>query len=247
MNRVWMLLVVLVQIVSLPGFASDYEREKKWADEVVPGLVVGDAVYIKQPNNHEFLALHTPANNAKSAVIVVHGIGIHPDWGLIGVLRSRLADLGYTTLSIQMPILANDAKGSDYPPTFPEAAERLKLAVDSLKSKGYSSIAVVSHSLGSRMTYTYLTGQPDPAVKSWVALGMGADVDFGVLKLPVLDLHGQKDFPDVLANAGKRKQALAGKPGSRQQVVPGADHFFEGFDDALIDAVSGYLKERLGS
>ncbi len=247
MKRFFLVLVALFQFAVWPSYASDYAREKKWADEIVPGLVVGDAVYIKQQNGHEFLSLYTPANNAKSALVVVHGIGIHPDWGLIGMLRGRLADMGYTTLSIQMPILANDAKGSDYPPTFPEASERLKLAVEFLKGKGYSSIAVVSHSLGSRMSYAYFTGQPDSTVKTWVAIGMGEGVDYGVLKLPVLDLFGGKDLQNVLANAGKREQTLMSKPGSRQQVVPGADHFFEGRDDALVDAVSDYLKERLGN
>ena len=39
---------------------------------------------------------------------LVHGLGIHPDWGLIGALRSDLPDAGYTTLSVQMPVLAAD-------------------------------------------------------------------------------------------------------------------------------------------
>lgn len=247
MKRILMTLVLASQFLAPAGFASDYGREKKWADEVVPGVVVGDAVYLEQADKHKFLTLYTPVKDAKSAVIVVHGLGIHPDWGLVGVLRSELADAGYTTLSVQMPILHNEAKGSEYPATFPEAAERLKLAVEFLKEKGYASIALVSHSMGSRMGYAYLSGEPDPAVKAWVAIGMGADENFGALRLPVLDLHGERDFPEVLANAAKRKQALAGKAGSRQQAVPGAGHFFEGFDNALIAAVAGYLKETLGN
>lgn len=247
MKRILMFLVVASQFVLPASFASDYEREKKWADEVVPGLVMGDAVYLKQDNKHEFLTLYTPAKDAKSALVVVHGIGIHPDWGLIGTLRSELADQGFTTLSVQMPILHNEAKGSDYPPTFPEAAERLKLAVEFLKGKGYSSIAIVSHSLGSRMSYVYLTGKPDPAVKAWVTLGISADVDFGLLNLPVLDLYGEKDLPDVLANGKARKKALDGKPGSRQQIISGANHFFADLEPEMVKAVAGYLKGSLGN
>jgi pimeloyl-ACP methyl ester carboxylesterase len=247
MKRFLMALVLASQLFVPASFASDYAREKKWADEVVPGLVVGDVVYLKQANQHEFLTLYTPVSGAKSAVIVVHGIGIHPDWGLIGTLRGDLADRGYTTLSVQMPILHNEAKGSDYPPTFPEAAERLKLAVDFLKSKGYSSIAVVSHSLGSRMSYAYLSGKPDPAVKAWVTLGISTVENVGALKLPVFDLYGDKDLPEVLANAGKRKQALAGKSGSRQQVIAGADHFYEGKESEMVKAVEDFLKESLGN
>jgi len=245
MKNLMIYIALLVQFLALPGYASDYAREKKWADEVVPDLVVGDPVYLRQTNNHEFLTLYTPVKNAKSAVILVHGMGVHPDWGLIGVLRSSLADTGYTTLSVQMPVLKNDAKEEDYAPTLPEATERLKLAVDFLKARGYDHIAIDSHSLGSWMTYAYLTGHPDRAVKVWVASGVAANVDFGKLKLPVLDLYGENDSPQVLANVAARKKALAGKPGSRQQMMPGADHFYTGLDNELVRAVTDYLSAHL--
>src|SRR5688572_33325719 len=85
---------------------ADYAREKRWADEVVPGLVVGDALYLAQKSGHKFLAIHTPAAQARAAVIVVHGLGVHPDWALVGVLRSQLAEHGYATLSVQVRVLA---------------------------------------------------------------------------------------------------------------------------------------------
>ena len=237
------LSVVFAMVLYLsPVQAADYAREKKWADEVVPGVVVGDPVYLKQANGHEFLTLFTPAANAKTAVIVVHGIGIHPDWGLIGVLRSDLADLGYTTLSIQMPVLAVEAKSQDYLPDFPEAHQRLKLAAAWLADKGYQRIAIVSHSLGSAMVYGYLAASPDPAIKTWVSLGMSPNENIGALKLNVLDLYGEKDLPEVLKNAPKRAVSLSAKAGSRQQVMPGADHFFAGMDKEMVSAVAAFLK-----
>ena len=113
-------------------------RAKKWAGEITPGIVVGDPVYLEQKNRHKFLGIYTEVNKAKMGLVVVHGIGIHPDWGIIGTLRQRLPDHGYTTLSIQMPILAVDAKPEDVA-HFPEAVERLQLAVAYLKSKGYKA------------------------------------------------------------------------------------------------------------
>ena len=39
--------------------AMDYEREKRWSDQIVPAVLIGDPVWIKQKNGHEFLgALH---------------------------------------------------------------------------------------------------------------------------------------------------------------------------------------------
>lgn len=241
MKYIMILLAFVGQFLAQPSFAADYAREKKWADEVVPGIVVGDPVYLKQSNKHQFLTLYTPVKDAKTAIILVHGRGVHPDWGMIGVLRSSLADQGYTTLSVQMPVLKNDANDEDYVSTLPEAKERLRLAVDFLKSKGYSRIAIDSHSLGSWMTYAYLTDHPDPAVKAWVAIGVGAKLDFNKVKVPVLDLYGENDLPEVLAHAPERKRALAGKPGSRQQMIPNADHFYTGMDTELVKAVADYL------
>jgi len=223
---------------------ADYAREKKWADEVVPGLVVGDPVYLQTPRgHHKFLTLFTPAAGTDKAAIVVHGHGIHPDWGMVGTLRTELADRGFTTLSIQMPILAADAQGDAYPPTFPEAAERIGEAVAFLKGKGYKQIAIVSHSMGSRMSHVYVSGKPDPAVKSWASLGISVG-DYTALKLPILDLYGANDLPPVLANAAKRKQSFAAA-GSRQVKIDRADHFFTGREGEMVETVADFLNGTL--
>ncbi len=112
---------ILFLVSTLAFGGADYAREKKWADEITPGIVVGNPIYLELKQGHKFLAILTKAKDAKMGVIVVHGMGIHPDWGLIGTLRTELADQGYTTLSIQMPVLAADAKADQYRATFPEA------------------------------------------------------------------------------------------------------------------------------
>lgn len=237
-------LAALVSLTAVAEPAADYAREKKWADEVVPGLVVGDPVYLQTPRgHHKFLTLFTPVPATDKAAIVVHGMGIHPDWGMVGTLRTELADRGFATLSIQMPILAADARGEAYPPTFPEAAERIAEAVEFLKAKGYKHLAIVSHSMGSRMSHGYLAGKPDPAVKSWASLGISQD-DYAAVKLPVLDLYGDNDLPPVLANAGKRKQSLAAA-GSKQVMVMRADHFFSGREAEMVEAVADFLDATL--
>ncbi|MEW5771503.1 MAG: DUF3530 family protein [Pseudomonadota bacterium] len=238
--------IALSLLLLLSGLvhASDYAREQKWAEEILPAVLVGEPVWLEERGGHRFLSLYTPAPGAKSAVILGHGIGVHPDWGLIGGLRQSLADKGYATLSLQFPVLAADAKAEDYPPTFDAAAARLARVVDFLKSKGYQRIAILSHSLGCRMSYRYLSGSPDAAVVTWVALSSPGTDDWGRLKLPVLDLYGQNDLPAVLKNAPARASGLK-QAGSRQQLLPDADHFFEGQDAALLDAVSAYLAKTL--
>jgi len=61
---------------ALAATPADYFREDRWAQEVVPGLVVGDAVYLATPSRPRVLAILTePAGAAKGGVVVVHGLG----------------------------------------------------------------------------------------------------------------------------------------------------------------------------
>lgn len=240
-----LLIAVLTLLAAATAFAqADYAREKRWADEITPGLVVGDAVYLTQRSDHKFLALHTEAAQPRAAAIVVHGLGVHPDWSLIGVLRSQLADHGYTTLSVQMPVLSATAKGEEYAPLFPEAAERLGAAVAFLRGKGHRKIAIVSHSMGSRMANFYLARSP--GLDAWVAVGLlGAYIEPAKLKLPVLDLFGERDFPDVLKMADARAAVLSRIKGSAQVQVAGADHFFAGQEAELVKQTRQFLDLRL--
>lgn len=89
-----------------------------------------------------FLTIYTEAPKAKAGLVIVHGIGVHPDWGLICTLRGALADHGYTTLSAQIPVLAQQAEPEEYRSTLGEAGERLKVTVDFLRAKGYTKIAI---------------------------------------------------------------------------------------------------------
>ncbi|MBT9611842.1 MAG: DUF3530 family protein [Burkholderiales bacterium] len=237
-------IIFLSFLCSQLAFAgADYAREKKWADEITPGIVVGDAQYL-EANGHKFLTLYTEAANAKAGLVIVHGIGVHPEHGLIGVLRSRLADAGYTTLSIQMPVLAVEAQSDAYRPLMPEAVERIKTAVQFLQSKDYKKIAVVSHSLGSRMSHAYFKANADTPAAAWVAIGM-ADDSYAGIKVPIFDLYGQKDNPPVRKNAKKRADSMKGKATSMQTRAPNADHFFTGQDDVLVKYVKEYLDKTM--
>ncbi|TCS72175.1 dienelactone hydrolase [Sulfuritortus calidifontis] len=242
-----LITLLFTLFLGLPAAAgqSDYAREKKWADEILPAVLVGDPVWLEGPNRHKFLGLYAEAGNPKAAVIIVHGIGVHPDHGLISPLRQQLAEQGYTTLSLQMPILQADAKNDAYPPLFDEAAQRLDQAAAFLKQKGYRKIALVSHSLGCRMSYRYLSTRPDAPIAAWVAIGNSSLDDYGKLKLPVFDLYGQNDLPAVVENAPRRAAMLKGRAGAVQRQVPGANHFFEGLDANLVEAVRGYLDQAL--
>jgi hypothetical protein len=240
---------VLGAILLAPTLAfaqADYAREKRWADEITPSIVVGDPVYLELKSGRKFLALWTPSPKARAGVIVVHGLGVHPDWGLISPLRSQLPEQGYSTLSVQMPVLEAEARGEKYPPLYPEAAERLAAAVAYVRGKGLTRVAIASHSLGSRMTNYFLNHAGDARIDAWIAIGLSGDFTGpATLKAPVLDLFGEKDLPAVLDSAGKRAAAIRGVRGSGQLQVAGADHFFAGLENELVVRVRQFLDARL--
>ena len=217
---------------------ADYAREKKWADEITPGIVVGDVQYL-EAKGHKFLALYTEAANARVGLVIVHGMGVHPEHGLISVLRGNLADQGYTTLSIQMPILAVEAREKAYLPLYPEATERIKSAVRYLQGKGYQKVAIVSHSLGSGMSRLYVEKHQDQ-LAGWVSLGIGGKTYTGIT-IPVLDVYGENDHPSAVANAKKRADSLKGNAGGKQVKVPNADHFYNHHEAVVVKAVKDFL------
>lgn len=134
--------------LSASALSADYGREKRWADEVLPAILDGDVIWLEQASGHKFLGLFLNPAQARGAVIVVHGMGVHPDWGINGPMRAKLAEQGYATLSIQLPVQAAEARPGDYVETFPEAAERIAKATAWLQGKGFSKVAIVSHSWG---------------------------------------------------------------------------------------------------
>lgn len=238
--RSW--IVFLCFFITVPAYsAPDYAREKEWAREIAPNIVVGDPIYLKQKNGHQFLGIYAQAAHPKMGVVIAHGMGLNPDWGVIGTIRQRLVDYGYTTLSIQMPVLARNAGYKDYVALFPDAAERLKIAVAYLKAKGYRRIAVVSHSNGSRMSRVYMVTNP-PDVDAWVALSLTRGDTFAGVKVPILDLYGGNDLSHVLASVPKRKASFINSQ-SKQVVIPGADHFYRDHEEQVVTAIKNFLDQ----
>jgi alpha/beta superfamily hydrolase len=114
-----------------------------------------------------------------------------------------------------------------------------------MQSKGYGEIVLVSHSLGCRMSNEFLLANPR-GVKAWVAIGMTAPMrGEDRFKFPVFDLYGEDDLPQVLEAAAQRGDAIRTLRGSRQMVVPGADHFFNGHYAELDAQVRAFLDSAL--
>jgi pimeloyl-ACP methyl ester carboxylesterase len=232
-------------------FASDIEKEKRWAEQISDSLLDGDAVTLNDGKT-DFLAIDTRADEPKeTGVIIIHGLGIHPDWEtIVQPLRVELATKGWNTLSLQMPILGNDATGKDYEPLMKEVPARIDAGIRQMTKDGSKKIVIVAHSMGARMANYYLArkkvyqeAQTETPIVAYVGIGMNAGntADLEKIKIPMLDLFGEKDLPGVLASAPSRAKAAKHNKKYTQNMVAGANHFFEDQDGDLVKAVSDAL------
>ncbi len=252
LSSLFLLVVAIAGVVS----ASDLEKEARWRAQVEDALLDGEAVDLTA-GDVTFLGIYTESDEITGrAAIIAHGIGIHPDWPqVVSPLRTALPQHGWSTLSIQMPVLPNEASAADYAPLLDEVAPRMDAAIAYLRSKGADRIAIIAHSLGATMAADYLASHPGAAV-AFVSIGMGSgageprmDTTQAIRKIttPTLDLFGQNDNEDVLAGAQVRAEAAQAddKADYYQVQVPEADHFFDGREEALTDAVVTWLGQTV--
>lgn len=248
------LIFIGISLHSGGALGSDTDKEQRWRSQIVDALIVGEAVDL-QADGHTFLGIFAGQDTDQplGAAIILHGSGVHPDWpDVVLPLRSELPASGWATLSIQMPILANEADYKDYAPLFAEVPARINAAIAFLQAKGYRNIVLVAHSLGSGMAASYLANGGQ-GINAFVAIGMSAQRDaeprmdnaafLGKLSLPLLDLYGSQDLDSVRSSVQLRASAArkAGNKLYRQQEVVGANHFFQGVEADLVRIVKGWL------
>lgn len=238
-----------------PLLASDLAKEKRWAEQIVDALLDGEAVELNDGRT-DFLAIETASTDVDSrrAAVVVHGTGVHPNWPTVVLpLRVDLTQDGWHTLSIQMPVLDNEAEHAAYAAIYDWVPGRIDAAIDYLRDKGFENIVLIAHSQGATMTAYYLSLEKRP-VDGFVAVGMTGGIPGGPmdslaqlprLGVPMLDLYGGQDLPEVLSSAEQRaSQARKGGFDYTQRQVVAADHFFDGEEAELLAAVREWLGER---
>ena len=202
-----------------------------------------------------FLGLYTEADEDPGrGPVIVHGIGVHPNWPqVVYPLRTGLPQRGWSTLSIQMPVLPNEASDTDYGPLMDEVAPRLDAAIAYLNEQGVKQVAIVAHSLGATMANDYLASHPRAAA-AFVAIGLSSGAEhagrdnaklIGDIQVPTLDLFGQNDLDAVISGAKDRADAASANTGYSQVQAADADHFFDGQEAALVEIVADWLEQAV--
>ncbi len=254
------------------SYALNSSSELRWAEQLRDNIVIGEPVDLSiasaDKTQNTFFAIFTePATaSAKGAVVLMHGMGAHPDWiDIIHPLRAALPDKGWASLSIQLPLIANhennnaDQDKQQRQQAIKASVARVDSAIKFLRAKKYDYIVLLSHSFGSLMAVNYLqlkaeqkTPQGSPIVNAAIIIGtpssgMSAPLNSSTMlkkiHIPMLDLYGSQDIDSVLRSAKARKTAAnqAQNKFFRQVQIIGANHFFQGLDDELISYVSNWL------
>lgn len=238
----------------------DQDRERAIAEKLTEDLESGDVIWLSQ-GNQEFPGIFTPPDtnwhpNAKQeAVILLHGMGGHPDWPVvISPLRKFFNLAGWTSLSIQLPVLSAETPLSEYGITVREAARRIKSGVEYLHDNGYAIIVVAGYGFGAATAAWYLANDGEDNVCAFAGISMHArkflnpQLDLtgslGKLHIPVLDIYGSNDLKAVTQTADDRRLAIRENGNSffTQISIDDTDQYYTHKDRVLFDSIKHWLE-----
>jgi len=257
----WICFVVSLwlQVDLVMAETPDRSRESRITSEIIDTILDGEPLTLQTVRGDAFLGIYTRTADARprGAAIILHGRGFHPDWSeVVQPLRVGLTEFGWNTLSIQLPVLPNDAKYYDYVEIFDHAYPRIEAAIAKVDAEPAQKVVIIAHSCGAHMFQHWVGTSGRRALNlfdAYIGIGMGA-TDYGQkmrepffldrIKVPVLDIYGENDFPAVLRMAPERLDAMAaaGNPKSRQLKLPDSDHYFVNRGELLLNAVATWLE-----
>lgn len=193
--------------------------------------------------------------NSKVGVILAHGQGLDPESQVVNPLRKAInKELGYHTLSLQMPVLAGKRSPElfqEYESTFPDAYNRIQAGINFLKNeKGVERIYLMGYSMGSRMTTAFLANNPDAGVVGYIGVGvmaggdapLNSNINLRRVKVPVIDIYAEND--DDAKFAANRKSFVSER--FVQVPIAGAKHSYQGYENQVVQAVINWLKKQEG-
>ena len=207
-----------------------------------------------------FSAALLEAKGSESGVVLMHGRNSHPDGPVVGFMRKRLHQRGYTTLSLANPLPPSGDEFADYVKdlengnfVFREASARLKAALHLLRK--LPSVYLLGFSMGSRLMASFLAGadRGQKDIRGFVALSIGVNGPgplsalntLGSVSVPVLEICGEADT-DVAKSASERRTVYekSGGPSYTQFILPGkVPHNFAGSEELVLHQVLTWLAD----
>ena len=256
MLRIYSLLTLFCAVVVGANAMDLYsEWEARVANKLVNDTYLGEPVWLGE-GSKKFLGIISPFRTDESSggVILLHNIGTHPDWPeVISPLRIGLPEQGWTTLSIQMPMLRPEVPVENYGRFTQLANERLLEAIKYLREQQIYNIVIIAHGLGASYASQYLADNKDTGVFAFVGISMQTH-DFlspsiplvknlQKITIPILDIYAEKDLLPVLQQAPDRRlsQQISKNEQYTQLEIKGADPHFRNSEANLVKRIRGWM------
>jgi dienelactone hydrolase len=246
------LVLCLAYLLGDVCLASDEKREVDFADGINKTLTMGKAVWLESEGK-KFFGVYTETEKiaGKGTVIILHDMGGHPNQQqLIYDLRVLLPEHNWTTLALQMPLRETGVAKEDYYALFPEAAARIQAGINYAKSNGAENIVVVGYGLGGLMG-VYALSEQETEIKALVTISLpvpstenktAQTLDFiKKIKIPMLDIYGAVDLPDVTESARDRRLAAKENTGYRQIKIDDEGHAYLHDEGLLVKRIYSWL------
>lgn len=264
-NRILTSCFLMFLLLPISAISAANELEDKWSSLLKQKLFDKERVVLKAADK-EFIGLYLEQTTGKpqGGLIILHGRGVHPNWNqVIKPLRENLPKHGWSTLSIQLPVLETDRPLLAHASLFDAAVTRIQAAIAFMKSKKILNIGIVGYELGATMGAYALKQMANSDIKAYVGISMistrknktlDASLSLALVKTPVLDIYADQDSQEILAGVVERTPLIYQQYGAnsnitdpnklryRQVSLDGASHSYNGYEDLLIKRIDSWLK-----
>ena len=267
MMRTGVFIVIFLLGFMLNGQASAKDiqaqnREQQIAEKLALVADADEIVSLKALGNR-FIGIYQRSRTDEShgVIILVHGMGAHPDWpDVISPLRTQLPEFGWSTFSLQMPILSPEESIAEYSKTLKDAENRLHAAVDYLHAWEIEPIILLGYGFGAAQAASYLASDKNENninIRAFVSVSMLAQKFIrpslnvfkliGEINIPILDIYGEEDLGDVRRGIDDRRLAASKNKNDafRQIELKHAGHNYLGVEMALVEQIQHWLQQTL--
>lgn len=252
----YMLRTLTCLLLFLPclSHAVAMDQEGLYAEELKQRVKTGKLEQL-DAGGKKFVAIFQEQTVKKTngAVIILHDRMQHPDWReVINPVRSYLPLYGWSTLSIQAPLLELDKPIREYEKILDPASTRIISAIQYLKSRGVKRIILLGYGMGAIMAMDYLARASQNDISSVVTISMTSKPKIPrmdttavlqKLKLPVLDIVATLDRKDVIKAAELRYRIRDRFQNFRQIRIDAADHDYAEQGDILGKRILSWLSQ----
>jgi len=236
--------------------APDAAREQAIVDAVTARVPAAEVLQL-EVGKAKVLALYREqtGREPRGAVLLLHAMDDTADEpGLIHALRTGLPAAGWSTLSLQLPVLPAGSPREAYGGTQELAGQRIAAALARLAESKPKAIAIIGQELGAALALATAAGTKE--VKGVVALSLSSAEGLNPpavtvpamdqLKLPVLDITGEFADPAQRSLAEQRASAAraAQHTGYSQTTVPGVDDMLGGAAEIVVARVRAWLSRH---